>query len=97
VAPDKITVDYDTVESLSSVLGDRASDLRDVSGFIGGLSTLLNADVGAGQAFVQKVWSTAVGLLSDDLGLTSTKTTKAGNVYEKNDLTVGIQQQNSTR
>jgi len=91
----KVSVDYDTVESLASVLGQRAKDLSDVSGWISGLSTLQNGDVSAGQSFVQKVWSTAVSLLGQDVALTSGKVDKSVNVYEKGDTTVGIQLQAS--
>lgn len=87
----KTEVNYDHVYSLSSVLSGRATDLQGISDGISRQTKLADPEISAGQAFIQKVWSMAVHILSTDEQLTSTKVDKSVMIYSKGDKTVGTQ------
>lgn len=90
MGPKPIQVDCGDMQSLSSVLGGRAKDLNDVSGWISGQALLSHPKISGGQSRVQTVWSKAVALLHQDMSLTSGKVDKSVEVYEKNDKTVKL-------
>lgn len=88
VSDQPITVEYDALRSLGSLLEARGTELRASGGELRGVQALLNSDVSAGQLAIERLWGQALTLLDESLGLTATKVGRSVILYQEGDHTV---------
>lgn len=87
----KVRVDYDSVESLSSVVKGRSTDASSIGTQISDQTVLAHAKIKGPQKTAQSNWSRVLGLLSQDLEITSGRIDSSVTVYQKGDESVGVQ------
>lgn len=86
----KVRVDYDSVQSLSGVVKGRSTDASSISSQISSQTVLAHAKLKGPQTTAQSNWSRVLGLLAQDLEITSGRIDTSVTVYQKGDKSVGV-------